>query len=243
MILVDWTRLGKSYCLAGAVEEGGSFRIVRPLLPTPAGSSWPNSGWSAYLMDGRRRWEMLDMIGPMPAPAKPPHTEDVWVRDLKPTGLSAAAETRREILSATVCHDCNELFNAPLQVNRQSAFLCASAGTRSLATIVVAAEQIEFSIVWFDGQAEPDLRARLPVPGLGSRVLAVKDHHLLCRVEAACPRYEHRVGDLTDRIRAMGPTVAVRLGLSRPYSGGGKDKPAVCWLMADGFFSLENPQA
>ena len=25
MILLDWTRMGKSYCLAGAVLEGGSF--------------------------------------------------------------------------------------------------------------------------------------------------------------------------------------------------------------------------
>jgi hypothetical protein len=31
MILVDWTRKGKSYCLADAVTERGGWRVVRPL--------------------------------------------------------------------------------------------------------------------------------------------------------------------------------------------------------------------
>ena len=32
MVLVDWTRMGKFYCLAGAVVQEGKVRIVRPLL-------------------------------------------------------------------------------------------------------------------------------------------------------------------------------------------------------------------
>ncbi|HXG11727.1 MAG TPA: 3-oxoacyl-[acyl-carrier-protein] synthase III C-terminal domain-containing protein [Gemmataceae bacterium] len=31
MILLDWTRMGKSYCLAGVVAERGRYRVVRPL--------------------------------------------------------------------------------------------------------------------------------------------------------------------------------------------------------------------
>jgi hypothetical protein len=32
MILLDWTRMGKSFCLAGVVAEGRELRVVRPLL-------------------------------------------------------------------------------------------------------------------------------------------------------------------------------------------------------------------
>jgi hypothetical protein len=34
----------------------------------------------------------------------------------------------------------------------------------------------------------------------------------------------------------------VRLGVSRAYSGTPGRAPNVCWLMADGFFSLTDPQ-
>ena len=41
--------------------------------------------------------------------------------------------------------------------------------------------------------------------------------------------------------RAMGTTAVVRLGLSRSFvSAAGQ--PGKCWLMADGFFSLDDPQ-
>ena len=43
----------------------------------------------------------------------------------------------------------------------------------------------------------------------------------------------------------MGDTVAVRLGITRPFTpqeGAGRT-PGLCWLMADGFFSLTDPQS
>jgi hypothetical protein len=39
----------------------------------------------------------------------------------------------------------------------------------------------------------------------------------------------------------MGDQVAVRLGLSRAFNSR-SGEPGVCWLMADGFFSLTEPQ-
>ena len=44
----------------------------------------------------------------------------------------------------------------------------------------------------------------------------------------------------TDAVQQMGDPVAVRLGLSRAFQGGAGN--AACWLMADGFFSLKDPQ-
>jgi hypothetical protein len=41
-------------------------------------------------------------------------------------------------------------------------------------------------------------------------------------------------------VQQMGETVAVRLGLSRPFASQGQ--PPLCWLMANGFFSLDDPQ-
>ena len=57
MILLDWTRMGRSYCLAGAVTEGGHFRTVRPLFRKHQQPPVRNAGWSAYLFDGHARWE------------------------------------------------------------------------------------------------------------------------------------------------------------------------------------------
>ena len=31
MVLLDWTRMGKMYCLAGVVQQNGQLRVVRPL--------------------------------------------------------------------------------------------------------------------------------------------------------------------------------------------------------------------
>src|SRR5437868_8860700 len=32
MILLDWTRMGRTFCVAGAVVQAGQYRVVRPLL-------------------------------------------------------------------------------------------------------------------------------------------------------------------------------------------------------------------
>ena len=52
MILVDWTRMGKVYCLAGAVADGKGWRFMRPLLAKDRDSPVRNTGWSPYLLDG-----------------------------------------------------------------------------------------------------------------------------------------------------------------------------------------------
>ena len=50
---------------------------------------------------------------------------------------------------------------------------------------------------------------------------------------------------LTLALGQMGDSVAVRLGVTRPFApqeGPGRT-PGLCWLMADGFFSLTDPQS
>src|SRR5262245_64692368 len=101
MILLDWTRMGKHYCLAGAIMAEGGVKIVRPLLAKHRDADMRNIGWSAYLMDGHARWEIFELIGPEEAALKPPHVEDVWVRSLRPRRRSAPPEQRRAILRAT----------------------------------------------------------------------------------------------------------------------------------------------
>src|SRR5262249_6481303 len=63
MILVDWTRMGKVYCLAGAVADRGGWRFVRPLQARHRDSVERNSGWSPFLLDGRHcRWEVFELV-------------------------------------------------------------------------------------------------------------------------------------------------------------------------------------
>ena len=63
MILLDWTRMGRSYCLAGAVLEKGDWRIVRPLPMKHRAAPVRNIGWSPFLFDGHARWEIFELIG------------------------------------------------------------------------------------------------------------------------------------------------------------------------------------
>ena len=51
MILLDWTRMGKTYCLAGAVVQDGRYRVIRPLLARYHDAPVRNVGWSAYQLD------------------------------------------------------------------------------------------------------------------------------------------------------------------------------------------------
>ncbi len=241
MILLDWTRMGPCYCVAGAVLEQGRWRIVRPLLCKRGYFPPRGAGWSPFYLDGYQRWECFELLGPTPADPEPPHLEDCWVRSLKPYRRFAAPDLRRAILDATIVPAGEPLFGDPLSATRTAAYLAPGLGKRSLATVVVPAAQIRFGAGWRQGQLEPDMRVTLPLPLLGPRTLPVKDHHLLRKVEALSRDLNQRTAALTDLVRRMGECVAVRLGLSRPFQAHGS-APASCWLMADGFFSLVDPQ-
>ena len=46
MILLDWTRMGKTYCLAEVVGQPGNFRVVRPLMTRMRETALRKVGWS-----------------------------------------------------------------------------------------------------------------------------------------------------------------------------------------------------
>ena len=72
MILLDWTRMGRTFCLAGMVAEAGGYRVVRPLPSRQRNSPQRNVGWSPFMLEGHRRWEILELIKPEPARSQPP---------------------------------------------------------------------------------------------------------------------------------------------------------------------------
>lgn len=236
MILLDWTRMGHVYCLAGAVRDNGGYRVVRPLLARHRAAAVRNTGWSPYLFDGRRRWEAFELIGAEPATPEPPHVEDTWVRALRPLNRSAGVAQRYEILTATMTPPGREPFGAPLSFTRAGAFLPPGVGCRSLTTLTVPASCCHFRLANREGAAAPDVRVRINVPVLDGRQLMVKDHHLLSAAERASLDPTARLQAMANAVAGMGGTVAVRLGLSRADDG------QQCWLMADGFFSLTDPQ-
>lgn len=242
MILLDWTRMGRSYCLAGALVEAGGIRIVRPLLAKHHDAPVRNVGWSAYLLDGHSRWEIFELLGPHAAAPEPPHLEDVWVRALRPRGRCASPGQRRDILKATVTEPGDAAFGAPLGTTRASLFLAPGTGRRSLTTLAVPAKEVRFTASQREGVGEVDYRVQLPVPALGDRWLPVKDHPLLCRAELAAGDLPGRIKSLHLAVQQMGEQAAVRLGLSRPFQATTARGPGFCWLMVDGFFSLADPQ-
>jgi hypothetical protein len=201
-----------------------------------------NLGWSAYLLDGHSRWEVLEVVALEPARPEPPHLEDCWVRTLRPRRLLAAPEDRRAILAATVAVPDEPLFGTHLTGSRAAAYLRPGTGTRSLATLTVPAAKVHFRAALREEAGEPDVRVTLEIPGLEDRLLAVKDHHLLARAERAAANLRAVAGVLDEKVRRMGDVVAVRLGLSRPFFPRQESGPGYCWLMADGFFSLADPQ-
>jgi hypothetical protein len=241
-VLLDWTRMGKTYCLAGVVREAKGFRVVRPLLTRGREAPVRHSGWSPWHMDCHSRWEVFELIAAEPATPNPPHVEDVWVRTLRPCRRMADIALRRAILSATMASDGELIFGAPLQATYAAAHLEPGTGTRSLVTIVVSPKQLAFTVSRRQGASDQDVRVNLPVPGVGERYLPVKDHHLLCRATAVASESQALPGALDCLVGEMGDAVAIRLGLSRPFQGGGKTVSHACWLMADGFFSLNNPE-
>src|SRR5438105_4326276 len=155
MILLDWTRMGRTYCLAGAVFQDRQWLIVRPLLTKNREGPVRNIGWSPYLMDGHTRWEIMELIGVQPATLEPPHSEDLWVRAMRSRRSSASPEQRRAILAATAALPNEALFGSDLATTRTAAYLEPGKGKRSLATLVVPSSQIRFDAAWREGILEP----------------------------------------------------------------------------------------
>lgn len=242
MILLDWTRMGKSYCLAGVVHQNGQLRVVRPLLARHRDAPVRNVGWPSLLMDGHSRWEVFELIGAEPAEPRAPHLEDVWVRAMRSRYTLANPAQRRAILQATLAPPDAPWFGDPLVTTRSTAYLPPNIGARSLASLLVPARAIRFTASWRDGVPEPDYRVALGVPGLEERSLPVKDHFLLHRAETASPSVDGRIRQMTFAIAQMGEQVAVRLGLSRSFQATPARGESFCWLMADSFFSFNDPQ-
>ena len=242
MILLDWTRMGHTYCLAGVVLEDGRQRVVRPLPARWRESPVRNVGWSPYLLEGHARWEAFELDHPEPATPQPPHLEDVWVRTLRPRRRSATLDERRAILGATVQPPDVPLFGAELIFTRAAAHLPPATGERSLATALISTKEIVFTVARREGVVQADYRVTLPIPGHGPVVLPLKDHFLLARAEQAGDDLDEQARRLTQCVRQMGERVAVRLGLSRRFQATPTRGPGACWLMADGFFSLIDPQ-
>jgi hypothetical protein len=243
MILLDWTRMARSYCLAGVVADKDGFRVVRPLLAKNRDAPVRNAGWSAYLLDGHYRWEIFELVGPEKAAPQPPHLEDVWVRSLRPRRCMATVEQRRAILQATAARPGEPVFGELLEFTRASAYLPPGHGQRSLATWIMPGERIIFSASWREGTSEPDVRVALRIPPLEERLLPLKDHHLLLQAEQAGRSLTEQVQALNQSVRQMGEQVAVRLGLSRPFQSSPASSESRCWLMVDGIFSLSDPQS
>jgi hypothetical protein len=242
MILLDWTRMGRSYCLAGVVQQDGLLRVVRPLQVRNRDAPVRNVGWSPFLMDGHSRWEIFELVGAQSAVNSPPHQEDIWVRSMRPLGTLASPSLRRAILQATLAPPEKPWFGIPLTTTRSAAYLTLGTGERSLASVVVPGRAIQFTASWREGTPEPDYRVNLAIAGLEGRSMPVKDHFLLQRAEIAYSDIYGRIRALTLAVAEMGEEVAVRLGLSRGFQATPGRAESVCWLMADGFFSLHDPQ-
>jgi hypothetical protein len=216
---------------------------VRPLQVKNRSLPQRKFGWWFRPFEGHTRWEVYELVKPESAEPRPPHVEDVWVVKLRPRGRLATPDQRRAILQATLAKPGEALFGQPLQATRSGAFLQPGVGQRSLATVKVPAASIVFGASRREGAVEPDFRAQLPVPDLGVRSMPVKDHHLLLRAKAAGPDIAQQIAALQAAVGAMGNEVAVRLGLSRPFSSSDGTATATCWLMADGFFSWSDPRS
>lgn len=109
-------------------------------------------------------------------------------------------------------------------------------------SVVLPSSAFRFTVSWREGTAEPDYRVSLAVPELQGRSLPVKVHFLLRHAELASDAVDGRIQALTLALSQMGDRVAVRLGLSRSFQAPPGRADSVCWLMADGFFSLNDPQ-
>jgi hypothetical protein len=201
-----------------------------------------NTGWSPFQMDGHSRWEVFEVISPEAAPPQAPHLEDAWVVSLRSRHGLAEPAKRRAVLQATLVPDGQPLFGVPLRRDKHKAYLLANEGVRSLTSVVVQQKQIELFIERRADRPDANYRVRLHVPELDGLVIPFKDHFLLNRAELASPTDAGRLHALKLALAQMGETVLVRIGVSRPYTQPGSSSLPVCWLMADGFFSLSDPQ-
>jgi len=240
LILLDWTRMGNAYCLAGVIVQNNQYCVVRPLEARAAQKR--KRGWTHWQMDGHSRWEICELVNPKPAGPQPPHLEDVLVRDLKPRRVVAKSAERQAILRATLTPPGQLIFGQPLQTTPRGAWLTPGTGTRSLAGVAVPAGSIVFSCTAKREREQPAYRVSFELPDLGRLNLPVTDHFLLQRAEMAGETPTVRLAALTSIVQWMGDPVVVRLGLSRPYRGDSSQGAEVCWVMANGFFSLTDPQ-
>src|SRR5262249_27420745 len=157
-------------------------------------------------------------------------------------GCTAPPAQRRAILTATAARPGEPVFGAPVISTHSSAYLQPGSGQRRLATVVLPARGIVFSASHPEGAEGPAVRVAVRRSAVRERLLPVKDHFLLRRAEEATPDLRQQVQVLNRIVREMGEQVAARLGLSRAFPPGVGRGPAHCWLMADGFFSLTDPQ-
>jgi hypothetical protein len=241
MILLDWTRMGRTYCLAGVVAEAGGCRVVRPLPSRQRHSPQRNVGWSPFLLQGHCRWEIFELVKPEPASGQRPHVEDYWVVSLRPRRKLAEVSLRRNILQRTLACPGESLFGDPLTLTRAGAYLQPGNGQRSLTTVLLPSKDIFFAGSWRIGALGSDIRVSLPLPDIGERQLAVKDYFLLQQAGQGGTTLQAQLDLLNAAIRRLGEQVAVRIGLSRAFPAGDGEQ-GVCWLMADGFFSPSEPQ-
>jgi hypothetical protein len=256
MILLDWTRMGHAYCLAGIIHQQGQYRVVRPRLASERQAPIANIGWTGAMLHGFCRWGICEMIDPEQGSSEPPHLEDIWVKQLQQPRCLASPEERRVILQATMVGPGDLLFGEPLIRTRVTAHLKPRTGVRSLTSLQVEAHQVSFGVSQREGRPELEHRVRLQASQLAGLQLPITDHTLLTRAEQAGPDPQARMTALTEAVRAMGASVVVRLGLTRPFAPAGQPpRPlreaegkagdhveGLCWLMADGFFSWHDPQ-
>ena len=200
-----------------------------------------NVGWSPFMLEGHRRWEIFELVKPEPAHSQPPHVEDHWVVSLRPRRTLADVALRRAVLQGTLAKSGEPLFGEPLTLTRAGGYLNPGNGQRSLTTVVLSPREIVFHGCRRAGTLEPDIRVSLQLPDVGQRQLAVKDHFLLQEAGKAGTTLQVQLDYLNAAICRMGNQVAVRIGLSRAFPAKDGDH-GVCWLMADGFFSSSEPQ-
>src|SRR5262245_57352930 len=88
-----------------------------------------------------------------------------------------------------------------------SVHLDPETGTRSLASLLLTPQDVEFSACSRTGAAEPDIRVKIAAAGLQDRTIPVKDHFLLSDAEKATSDLEGQLRSLSAAIVAMGPQV------------------------------------
>jgi hypothetical protein len=107
-----------------------------------------------------------------------------------------------------------------------------------LVTAIVASHELFFEASRREGADEIDVRVRLKLPGVGVKLLPVKDHYLLCQAERTAGfdpgQLAKALRQAVDEVLSVLVQVPLR---SRGFDSGRGERR--CWLMADGFFSAE----